>query len=118
LKQGALYRESDMSCLVPRMCRAETAWERMRGLLGRQPLWVDQGLWIDSCSMVHTVGMSYAIDLLFLSYQGSVVKLVRSVPPWRCVGAFGAQSTIEICAGTVDHLQISLGDSVIWSQVQ
>ena len=49
--------------------RTETMLERMRGLLGRPPLRPGQALLIDDCNMVHTIGMRYAIDVVFVDRE-------------------------------------------------
>jgi uncharacterized membrane protein (UPF0127 family) len=94
-----------------------TVLERMRGLLGRPPLLAGEGLWIESCNLIHTVGMSYPIDLVFLNAQGCVLKSMSNVPPLRCYGAFGAKSTVELLAGALVNLQICVGDQMSWRSV-
>jgi uncharacterized membrane protein (UPF0127 family) len=117
LKLGAVYREADNRCLVPRVWKAASAIERMRGLLGRPPLLADEGLLIDACNMVHTVGMRYALDLVFLNATGHVQKLVHNVKPLRCAGALAAKSTLELPAGSLTLLNLRMGEQLIWRTV-
>ena len=88
----------------------------MRGLLGRPPLASDEGMWIDSCNMVHTLGMRYALDLVFLDSKGRVKKMAEEVKPFRCAGAFGARSTLELPAGTLAVLGLKVGEQLIWQE--
>ena len=114
MKLGAVYRESNQSCLVPRVWKAASALERMRGLLGRPPLASGEGLLIDACNMVHTIGMRYALDLVFLDATGHVRKLVHHVKPLRCAGAFSANKTLELPAGSLATLRLNLGEQLTW----
>jgi len=118
LKLGAVYRESDNRCLVPRVWKAASTIARMRGLLGRPPLRSGEGLLINACNMVHTVGMHYALDLVFLDATGHIRKLVCNVKPLRCAGAFTAKTTLELPAGSLATLGLSLGEQLTWRTVE
>ena len=43
------------------------------------------------CTAVHTVGMRFAIDVVFVDRQGFAVKIVRNLRPWRIALAAGGQ---------------------------
>ncbi len=62
---------------------AETAFERMRGLIGRNPPPPGEGLLIPRCNAIHTLFMRYPIDAVFFDRSGRVVKTVRGIRPWR-----------------------------------
>jgi uncharacterized membrane protein (UPF0127 family) len=100
--------------LMPAVWKTESAWDRARGLLARAPLEWDQGLWIEPCNNVHTVGMVYALDLAFLDAYGVVVKLVRNVKPLRIALAWGARATLEMRSGQLDRMALKVGDAVTW----
>lgn len=97
--------------LWSRVSEATSAWGRLRGLLGRPSLDPDQGLWIAPCRMVHTVGMRFAIDALFLDRAGQVVGICRELTPGR-VGRFfpRAHSVLEVAAGSAAVHGLALGD--------
>lgn len=117
MKIGAIYRESNNRCLVPRVWKAANTIERMRGLLGRPPLAPGEGLLIDACNMVHTVGMRCALDLVFLDATGHVRKLVSNLKPLRCAWAFTAKKTLELPAGSLITLGLNLGEQLTWRTV-
>jgi uncharacterized protein len=50
------------------------------------------------CSSVHTAGMRFALDLVFLDAGGRVMRVARSVPPWRVVSCRGAVAVVEVAA--------------------
>ena len=63
---------------------ADTPWQRMRGLLGYPPLQADQGLLIRPCNMVHTVGMRYPIDIVYIDATGLTrwQRIINQIVPF------------------------------------
>mgnify|MGYP003787007487 CR=1 FL=1 len=89
---------------MPVVSRTSRARERMVGLLGRRALPDGQGLLIVPCAAVHTVGMRFPLDLVFLDAAGHVLRCVAGVPPGR-FGVWGgrlARQTLEVQAGWLD----------------
>ena len=80
---------------------AETAFERMRGLIGRVGLGPGKGMLITKCNCIHTFFMRFPIDATFLDRKGNVVKVVRNIRPWRpwIWGGWHATSVLETAAG-------------------
>ena len=76
---------------------AESAFERMRGLIGRSGLEPGTGMLITKCNCIHTFFMRFPIDATFLDRQGKVVKAVRNIRPWRPLvwGGWRAKSVLE-----------------------
>lgn len=116
MKTGALFSADRGICLVPTVRFAQTAWERTRGLLAYPPLLHGEGMLIDACSTVHTLGMRYALDLVYLDSAGQVKKLVHGVKPARFSGAWGASTTLELPAGSLPALHIALNEKLIWKE--
>ena len=90
--------------------------ERMRGLLGLPPLEKDQGLLITACPSVHTIGMKYPLDLIFLNKDWQIKKLVSSLQPYRMAWSVGASMVIEIQGGTLKELGIMPGITLLWEE--
>lgn len=57
------------------------------------------GLLIPRCSSVHTFGMRFALDLVFLGVRGEALEVRRGVPPARVVRHRGAAAVLELVAG-------------------
>ena len=76
---------------------AESAFERMRGLIGRRGLGPGKGMLITKCNCIHTFFMRFPIDATFLDRKGEVVKVVRNIRPWRpwVWGGWRAASALE-----------------------
>jgi uncharacterized membrane protein (UPF0127 family) len=71
---------------------------RLLGLALLRQLPPDQALLIPRCRSVHTFGMRFAIDVVFLGADGHVVRVARRVPPGRVVGCRQATTVIETAA--------------------
>jgi uncharacterized protein len=116
VKRGALYRAGSGDCLVPEASCTTTAWERMRGLLGRPALRAGQALLIDPCPSVHTIGMRYPLDLAFLDPHWRVLRLVHELPPLRFAACASARATLELPPGALDAAGIAAGDVLEWRE--
>jgi uncharacterized protein len=96
------------------VCVANTFWSRFKGLMLSRPRHVrPQALLLSNCSSVHTCFMRYALDIVYLSRQGQVTKLVKGLKPWRLsLGARGTRHTLELPAGSIDMLGLQLGQQL------
>jgi uncharacterized membrane protein (UPF0127 family) len=86
-------------------------WSRAIGLLAQSGLPDDRGLLILSCSSVHTCFMRFSIDVVFLDRQGTIVRIVENLKPWRFAAA-KAQSCLELGAGNARRLGLQTGQSL------
>ena len=59
-----------------------------------------QGMLIPSCRSVHTFGMRFPIDVVFLDRGGCVLREERAVRPGRIVACAGASAVLELPATT------------------
>lgn len=88
--------------------------ERLGGLLVLAPLQINQALWITPCNSVHTFGMQYALDLVYIDKYNKVRDLVANVKPWRTSFCLQAKAVMELTAGSLQSLNIQRGDSCKW----
>ena len=77
----------------------ESTLERMRGLLGGPALREGEAMVLDSCNMVHTVGMRYAIDIVFADRAGVIRQVCAAVPALRMRACLRAKYVVEMRAG-------------------
>ena len=84
----------------------------MRGLLGRRGLESGEGLLLRPAASVHTFFMRFAIDVVFLSRDGEVLKVADRVPPWRTAAAKGARAVVELPAGEAGRRGIRVGTAI------
>jgi hypothetical protein len=74
---------------------ARTPWQRLRGLLGhRRP--PPFALRLEPCRSVHTFGMRFAVDLVWLGPGDEVLRIDRAVGPWRVRSCRGAVAILEV----------------------
>lgn len=89
---------------------ADRGATRSKGLLGRKGLVPGGGLWIVPCEAVHTFGMQFPIDLVYVDRNKRVRKVRSDVAPWRLSGCLSAHSVLELTAGTIRKTQTEPGD--------
>ena len=115
MRSGTVMR-ADGRRWASRCWRASTFWSRMRGLLGRKGLGPGEALLIDRCGSVHTVGMRFALDLVFVDRAWRVLRVVRGVPPgrWMVSGGWRAARVYESEAGRLDCGGLAVGEALRW----
>ena len=90
------------------------ARSRRRRLLGlalrRKP--PRHALLIPRCRSVHTFGMRFALDLVFLDARGRVLRVELAVPPRRVLTCRGAFAVIEAPAGEIARFLAAAPGSV------
>lgn len=92
---------------------AATMWARMRGLLGHPPLKSGEGLLLQGEKAIHTVGMGFPIDVLFLDRDSRVVHLLHAMPPLRFSEfVWRARSVLELPPGKIQETGTSLDDQI------
>ena len=81
---------------------ARTFRERRRGLAKMTPLPAGYGLRILKCNSIHTMGMRFALDLVWLGRDGRVLRVDHGIRPWRMKLCVRARSVVETAAGGGD----------------
>jgi uncharacterized protein len=84
---------------VLRVRIADRFISRALGLLVGAPLGAAEGLLIAPCSAVHTIGMSYAIDLVFVDRDARIVRICPQVRAGRVRFAPRAHAVLELRSG-------------------
>lgn len=114
MKQKMLIVERTGKMLASNVRSADTWLQRLKGLLGSAELPVDNALWLRPCKGIHTIGMKYAIDVLFIDSKNRVKKVSTNLPPYRiCRAVKGTHSVIELPAGSVQNTEIKRGDKIL-----
>lgn len=104
--------QSKNTLLADRADIANTSITRKVGLLKHARLEKGEGLWITPCEAVHTIGMKFPIDVLFLDKKRRVVKIRSEMPRWRFSGAFRAHSVLELPSGMAEATGTTAGDQL------
>ena len=75
---------------------AATHLSRLLGLALLDRESAGSGLLIPRCRSVHTVGMRFPLDLVFLDGGDRVIELHRRVPPGRFIRCAAAMAVLEL----------------------
>jgi uncharacterized membrane protein (UPF0127 family) len=106
-----LVIERSGQCLASRVTTARTITERMRGLLGRSGLPEHEALFFPNCQSIHTLGMGFAIDIVYVKRSWDVVRIAESVKPGRLLApAWSAWGVVELAAGVSRQKGLVVGD--------
>jgi uncharacterized membrane protein (UPF0127 family) len=90
---------------------ASTRRARLCGLAGLDGLPADQALLIAPCRSVHTGGMRFALDLVWLDEAGAVVRVDRAVAPRRLRTCVRARAVVETAAGAGERYAAALREA-------
>jgi hypothetical protein len=94
---------------------ADTWWGRLRGYLGRRRPVDGEGLLLVPCNGIHTYGMTFPLDVLFLDNGGRVVRSSRHVRPWQPpLRVQSARYVLEVPVGTIEATGTCTGDELAW----
>jgi len=111
-----VYNKTKETFLAYRVKVADSILSRLVGLLGKRSLALDSGLWIVPSSGVHTLGMLFTIDVVFLDKNLKVVGLRELLRPFSITGLnLQADSVIELPAHTIFKSRTEIGDALVVS---
>jgi uncharacterized membrane protein (UPF0127 family) len=92
---------------------ADTFFARLKGLLRRDGLVAGEGLWISPCTGIHSFGMRFVFDALFLGPDRKVVGLCERFGRYRMSRIFwDARGVLELPAGTIARTGTEVGDEL------
>src|SRR5213593_121100 len=99
--------------LAGRVEKADTFWARLRGLRGRSSLREDEALWIVPSRGVHTRGMAFPIDVVFLDRAMRVLAVEENLAPGRFTPIrWRARTVLELPAGRIRASLTRIGDRI------
>jgi uncharacterized protein len=113
-RRRALNRTRD-KCLATSVAVADTHWSRLRGLLGLSAgdFGNGCGLWLVPCRGVHTLGMGFAIDAVYLDRGMNVIHVESELRPWRFAAVrANAASVLELPCHTAVETGTAVGDRI------
>jgi len=114
-----VYNKTRETFVATDVVVADSYLRRLVGLLGKTKRWtrLGTGLWIVPSRGVHTIGMLFPIDVIFLSKDKEVVHVDEHVRPFR-ISKFSLKSSsvLELPPHTIYRSGTQVGDRLdIWS---
>lgn len=104
--------ENDIT-LIENLIIANDAWSKTKGLLGKDNISENEGLLIRDCSLIHMFFMKFPIDVIYLSSNYEVKKIVSNLKPWLVSGCSNASHTLEIAVGQGNKFKVGMIVKVI-----
>jgi uncharacterized membrane protein (UPF0127 family) len=97
--------------LATKVRKADNFVTRLVGLLKRSHLGPEEALWLMPSKGIHTIGMKFPIDVVFLTKENQVVGLMSGLAPYRISAVhFRGYSVLELPNGTIRKSRTELGD--------
>ena len=109
------FNRTRQAWLATALALADTHWTRLRGLLGVNPndFRSGSGLWIVPCHGVHTLGMGFPIDVLYLDRAMTVIDIRTGLRPWRFAPVRRqATSVLELPSHVAADTGTAIGDTI------
>ena len=99
--------------LATKVRKADNFLTRLVGLLKRTHLGPEEALWLMPSKGIHTIGMKFPIDVVFLNREFYVLALISGMHPYRVSGVhMRGYSVIELPNGTIRKSRTEIGDQL------
>lgn len=106
-----LWNATTDAIVATRIDTLSTFFQRAVGLLTRSSMRPDEGVWITPCRAIHTIGMHFPIDVIFVDVADRVADIIADVRPNRlALGCARARGVIELGSGALREIDLQIGD--------
>jgi uncharacterized membrane protein (UPF0127 family) len=113
-RKYCVYNQTRESFLSLGVTVANTTMTRLKGLIGKLSLGLDEGLWIVPSHGIHTMGVLFPIDLIYLDDNLRVLHAVESFPTFRVSPLIPrTTSVLELPTHTIYSSQTQPGDQLL-----
>ena len=113
---GQILIRGTRTRLASRAFVACTLRARLIGLLGRPALPEGDALVFPGCNSIHTFGMRFPIDVVFVDRSWRVVDVREAMRPWRiATPVWKAWGVVEMAAGSLKRVALEVGDQLTLS---
>lgn len=100
-KHCDIYLNGSGKLLLSRVRIPDSFYHKAKGLLGEKKLQDGTGMLFEQCNSIHMIGMRVPLDILFLTSDGTILKCVYDIQPWRVAVCLRAKTTIELPSGNI-----------------
>jgi hypothetical protein len=109
-----VFNRNRESFLGLRVAPADTIASRLRGLLGRLGWHPEDGIWLVPSHGIHTIGMLFALDLVYLDASNRVIHLVEHLGPFRISPIrMRCASILELKSRAIYASNTQIGDDLL-----
>lgn len=113
-RKYCVYNQTRECFLSLSITRADTSFARLKGLIGRLRLRYDEGLWMVPSSGVHTIGVLFPLDLIYLDEDYRVIHLIEFFRTFRIAPLrTNAASVLQLPIHTIYSSQTQTGDQLL-----
>jgi uncharacterized membrane protein (UPF0127 family) len=106
--------------LATKIRKADNFITRLVGLLKRSTLGPEEALWLMPSKGIHTIGMKFPIDVVFLDKNNIVLGIASGMVPYRIISGIQLKgySVLELPNGTIKKSHTEVGDQLEISLVE
>ena len=109
-----VFNRNRESFLGLRVAPADTLPMRLRGLLGKARWKPDDGIWLTPSRGIHTIGMLFAVDVIYLDAANRVIHLVENLGPFRISPIrVRCASVLELKSRAIYSSNTQIGDELL-----
>jgi uncharacterized membrane protein (UPF0127 family) len=109
-----VYNQTRECFLSLSVTRADTTFARLKGLIGRLKLRYDEGVWMVPSSGIHSFGVLFPLDLIYLDENHCVIHLVEFFRTFRIAPLrVRAASVLQLPIHTIYSSQTQQGDQLL-----
>jgi hypothetical protein len=96
---------------------ADNWLSRLRGFLLRPEPRKGEGILLTPCNGIHTWGMRFPLDVVFLDGGGTVLEVIEDIPPRKTPKRVPrGRYVLEVPAGTIGATGTTVGDTCTWTR--
>ena len=120
VRSVCVYNKTRETFVATEAAVADDYFRRLIGLLGKTSSWakLGRGLWIVPSRGVHSIGMLFPIDLMFLSKDKKVVHIEEHFRPFRVSRvSLRTASVLELPTHTIYRSGTRVGDTLEISEI-
>jgi uncharacterized membrane protein (UPF0127 family) len=118
-RRYCVYNQTRECFLCLGVTPADTMFSRLRGLIGRLKMRLDEGMWMVPSRGIHTLGVFFPLDLIYLDENLRVIHLIEYFPRFRIAPLrTRAASVLELPTHTIYSSQTQPGDQLVICAVE
>ena len=109
-----VFNQTKETFLALNVTCASTAVARLRGLLGKFAIRPGEGLWLVPSQGLHTMGLLFPIDVVYLDADYRVIHVIEHLNPFRVAPIrLSAATVLELPLHTIFTSQTRVGDQLL-----